>query len=168
MNRVCLLDQVEVFGYTSLAVRQEREARAQPGSKRAIDLARGCRDHSEPTVLALNLVLHGYEPAQPHRFLGSPPTAAQREYERLARGDLRQPHGNTRLIRQLDVRERCAHDQIGPHTRSRGSRGDRSSCAMPRSPASAFRRSAVSAIGISSRCSSRVSNERTTDATAAP
>ena len=146
----------------------EREARAQPGSKRAIDLARGCRDHSEPTVLALNLVLHGYEPAQPHRFLGSPPTAAHASMSGwlVAISDSRTATPDS--FGQLDVRERCAHDQIGPHTRSRGSRGDRSSCAMPRSPASAFRRSAVSAIGISSRCSSRVSNERTTDATAAP
>jgi len=84
---------------------RETETQPQALTKRTADIAGVRGDDRDPAVFTLNPVLHGYEPAQPDRFLRSPPTATEREYERLIRCDRRDPRRNARLVKKLNVRK---------------------------------------------------------------
>src|ERR671919_1052824 len=109
------LDQVELFGDEAILVRDEGEVGADPGAEGAVDVGRVDRDDCDPTVLALDLVLHGDEVAQPDLLLRAPPAAHERQHQRVVVGDQGEPARCPRVVRKAQVGERVAGHEIGSH-----------------------------------------------------
>lgn len=82
MLSVRQLEQPVPLPERPLLVRDGREAGSEAGAESTIDLGSIDGDHGDSGVLALDLLLHRDEHAQPHLLLRAPPAAHEGEHER--------------------------------------------------------------------------------------
>ena len=115
MQLVGQLEQVELLGQRALLVREEGEVGADPGTESPVHVRLVDGHDRYAPVLPLDLVLHRDELPDPHLFFGAPPSTHEREHDGLARRDPDQRQLATRVLRELDVWEAVAGDEIRSH-----------------------------------------------------
>jgi hypothetical protein len=110
------LDDVELVDRAPLVVAEERDdGRAEACAERGGDLGRIGADNGEMAVVDLELGLKGNEVPNLARALRSPVASVEAHDERKPLGKLREAHGCTGVIRQLQIGKPSAGGEIGSH-----------------------------------------------------
>src|SRR5262245_44667136 len=110
------LDDVELPDRASLVVTQERDDRgAQASAKRGGDLGRVGADDGQMAIVDLELGLEGGEVPDLARALRSPVPPIKAHDQRKPLSKLRELDESTSVIRQFEIGELLAGDEIGAH-----------------------------------------------------
>jgi hypothetical protein len=97
-------------------VAEERDDRgAQACAERGADLGRVGADDGDVGIVDLEFGLEGYEVPDLARALRSPVAPVEAHDERKPLGELREPDRGAGVIRQLEIGELSAGDEIGSH-----------------------------------------------------
>lgn len=110
------LDDVELADGAPLVVAEERDdGRAEARAERGGDLGRVGADDGDVAIVDLEFGLEGYEVPDLARAFRSPVAPVEAHDERKPLGELREPDGGAGVIRQLEIGELSAGDEIGSH-----------------------------------------------------
>jgi hypothetical protein len=105
MSLVRQLEEIELRGSPSVFVREEGESGSETGAERTIHVWLIDRDDGDPSILALDLLLHLDEPTDANLLLRAPPPAYEAENEGLAIRDVVERERGTGVVGERQFRK---------------------------------------------------------------
>jgi hypothetical protein len=112
----CHFDHIELPDGLTLMVTEEGEGSAESGSEGRAHFCRVRTDDGKLTVVDLQILLQFEEAPHLARAFRSPIAAVKAQDQRKATGEFGQRHGLMPMIRERQVWESPAHNEIGMHS----------------------------------------------------